>query len=77
MTIETVKKLMELFLKYAHTPGFLGETCHYMGYGAMLMASHIALEQGDRELSMAIDRLWDDTYRELFLQISREELNRQ
>lgn len=48
-----------------------------MAYGSIMMASNIALELDDFKLSMAIDHLWDDTYRELFLQVYREELARQ
>ena len=77
MTIEIIKKQMERLLKYAHTPGFTVEQCYHMAYGSISMASNIALELGDCQLSMAIDRLWDDTYRELFLQVYREELARQ
>ena len=77
MNIETVKKQMERLLKYAHTPGFTVESCYNMAYGSIMMASNIAMELDDFKLSMAIDHLWDDTYRELFLQVYREELARQ
>lgn len=77
MTIEIVKKQMERLLKWARTPGFTAESCYHMAYGSALMASHIALELNDCELSIAIDHLWDNTYRELFLQAYREELARQ
>ena len=77
MTIEIVKKQMERLLKYAHTPGFTVESCYNMAYGSIMMASNIAMELDDFKLSMAIDHLWDDTYRELFLQVYREELARQ
>ena len=77
MTIEIVKKQMERLLKYAHTPGFTVEHCYHMAYGSISMASNIALELGDCQLSIAIDRLWDDTYRELFLNVYREELTKQ
>lgn len=77
MTIEIVKKQMERLLKYAHTPGFTVESCYHMAYGSIMMASNIALELGDCQLSIAIDRLWDDTYRELFLKAYREELTQQ
>ena len=77
MNIETVKKQMERLLKYAHTPGFTIESCYNMAYGSIMMASNIAMELDDFKLSMAIDHLWDDTYRELFLQVYREELTQQ
>ena len=77
MTIEIVKKQMERLLKYAHTPGFTVEHCYHMAYGSISMASNIALELGDCQLSIAIDCLWDDTYRELFLNVYREELAKQ
>ena len=68
---------MERLLRYAHTPGFTVESCYNMAYGSIMMASNIAMELDDFKLSMAIDHLWDDTYRELFLQAYREELARQ
>ena len=74
MTIEIVKKQMERLLNYAHTPVFTVESCYHMAYGSIMMASNIALELGDCQLSIAIDHLWDNTYRELFLQAYREEL---
>ena len=77
MNIEIVKKQMERLLKYAHTPGFTVESCYNMAYGSIMMASNIAMELDDFKLSMAIDHLWDDTYRELFLQVYREELTQQ
>ena len=77
MTIAIVKKQMERLLKYAHTPGFTVESCYNMAYGSIMMASNIAMELDDFKLSMAIDHLWDDTYRELFLQAYREELAQQ
>lgn len=77
MTIEIVKKQMERLLKYAHTPEFTAESCYHMAYGSIMMASNIAMELDDFKLSMAIDHLWDDTYRELFLQVYREELAQQ
>ena len=77
MTIEIVKKQMERLLKYAHTPGFTVESCYHMAYGSIMMASNIAMELDDFKLSMTIDHLWDDTYRELFLKAYREELARQ
>ena len=77
MTIEIVKKQMERLLKYAHTSGFTVEHCYHMAYGSISMASNIALELGDCQLSIAIDHLWDNTYRELFLQVYREELTQQ
>ena len=77
MTIEIVTKQMERLLKYAHTPGFTVEHCYHMAYGSIMMASNIALELGDCQLSIAIDHLWDETYRELFLNVYREELAQQ
>ena len=77
MNIEIVKKQMERLLKYAHTPAFTVESCYHMAYGSIMMASNIALELGDCQLSIAFDHLWDNTYRELFLQVYREELTKQ
>ena len=77
MDIEIVKKQMERLLKYAHTPGFTVGHCYHMAYGSISMASNIALELGDCQLSIAIDSLWDNTYRELFLNAYREELAQQ
>ena len=77
MTIEIVKKQMERLLKYAHTPGFTVESCYNMAYGSIMMASNVAMELDDFKLSMAIDHLWNDTYRELFLKAYREELAQQ
>lgn len=77
MTIEIVKKELDKLLGYSRSPGLLAENCYHMAYGAAMMASNIAMELDDFKLSMAIDHLWDDTYRELFLQAYREELARQ
>jgi hypothetical protein len=77
MTIEIVKKELDKLLGYSRSPDFLAENCYHMAYGAVMMASNIAMELDDFKLSMAIDHLWDDTYRELFLQAYREELARQ
>ena len=77
MNIEIVKKQMERLLKYAHTPVFTVESCYNMAYGSIMMASNIAMELDDFKLSMAIDHLWNDTYRELFLKAYREELAQQ
>lgn len=77
MTIETVKKELDKLLGYSRSPGFLAKNCYHMAYGAAMMASHIAMELNDIKLSMAIDKLWDNHYRDLFLQVYREELARQ
>ena len=77
MTAPVSTKMMANRIKYAHTPGFTVESCYHMAYGSIMMASNIALELGDCQLSIAIDRLWDDTYRELFLNAYREELAQQ
>ena len=77
MNIEIVKKELDKLLGYSRSPGFLAKNCYHMAYGAVMMASNIAMELDDFKLSMAIDHLWDDTYRELFLQVYREELARQ
>ena len=74
MTIEIVKKQMEKLLRWAHTPDFSAKSCYHMAMGAALMASNTALELNDIKLSMAIDKLWDNHYRKLFLQVYREEL---
>lgn len=77
MTLEVVKKELDRLLGYSRSPGFLAENCYHMAYGAVMMASDMAIALNDLKLSMAIDHLWDDTYRELFLQAYREELARQ
>lgn len=77
MTIEIVKKELDKLLSYSRNPAFLAENCYYMAYGAVMMASNTAIALNDFKLSMAIDHLWDDTYRELFLQVYREELTHQ
>ena len=77
MTIEVVKKELDKLLGYSRSPGFRAENCYHMAYGAAMMASDTAMALNDFKLSMAIDHLWDDTYRELFLQAYREELARQ
>lgn len=77
MTFEVVKKELDRLLGYSRSPGFLAENCYHMAYGAVMMASNMAIALNDLKLSMAIDHLWDDTYRELFLQAYREELARQ
>ena len=77
MAIEIVKKELDKLLGYSHSPDFLAENCYHMAYGAVMMASNIAMELGDLKLSMAIDHLWDDTYRELFLKAYRDELAQQ
>lgn len=77
MTIDFVKKGLDKLLGYSRSLGFLAENCYHMAYGAVMMASIIAMELDDFKLSMAIGHLWDDTYRELFLQAYREELARQ
>ena len=77
MTIETVKKELNKLLDYSRSPGFLAENCYHMAYGVAMMASHIAMELNDIKLSMAIDKLWDNHYRDLFLQVYREELAQQ
>lgn len=74
MTINFVKKELDKLLGYSRSPGFLAENCYHMAYGAVMMASNIAMELDDFKLSMAIDHLWDDTYRELFLQAYYAEL---
>ena len=77
MTIEIVKKELDKLLDYSRSPGFLAENCYHMAYGAVMMASNTAMALNDFKLSMAIDHLWNDTYRELFLKAYREELAQQ
>lgn len=79
MTIDFVKKQLNRYLNYAKAPnnGFQARDCYNVAFGMAHMAANIAYELDDFKLSMAIDHLWDDTYRELFLQVYREELARQ
>ena len=77
MTVEIVKDELDKLLGYSYSPDFLAENCFHMALGAVMMASNIAMALNDFELSIAIDHLWDDTYRKLFTQAYREELTRQ
>lgn len=48
-----------------------------MAFGMAHMAANIAYERGNGELGKEIEMLWDNTYRDLFLQAYYEELTNQ
>lgn len=79
MTIDFVKKHLDRYLNYAKAPDniFKPRDCYNVAFGMAHMAAIIAYEQGDVELSKEIQTLWDDTYRDLFLQVYYAELNQQ
>lgn len=78
MTLDFVREHLDKWLKYAKPPHNVDAcACYHTAHGLAIMATDIAWELGDCKLSIAIDRLWDDTYRELFLQAYREELAQQ
>ena len=79
MTIDFVKKHLDRYLNYAEAPDniFKPRDCYNVAFGMAHMAAIIAYEQGDVELSKEIQTLWDDTYRDLFLQVYYAELNQQ
>lgn len=79
MTIDFVKKSLNRYLDYAKAPnnGFMAGDCYNVAFGMAHMAACIAYEHGNGELGKEIETLWDDTYRELFLQVYREELAQQ
>lgn len=79
MTIDFVKKSLNRYLNYAKAPdnGFKARDCYNVAFGMANMAACIAYEHGNGELGKEIEVLWDDTYRDLFLQAYREELARQ
>lgn len=75
MTLDFVREHLDKWLEYAKTPNndIDACACYHTAHGLVIMA----WELGDCKLSIAIDRLWDDTYRKLFLQAYREELTQQ
>lgn len=79
MTIDFMKKHLDRYLNYAKAPDniFKPRDCYNVAFGMAHMAAIIAYEQGDVELSKEIQTLWDDTYRDLFLQVYYAELNQQ
>ena len=79
MTIDFVKKYLDRYLNYAKTPDdiFKARDCYNIAFGMVHMAANIAYEQGNIELGKEIQTLWDDTYRDLFLQVYYAELNQQ
>lgn len=79
MTIDFVKKNLNRYLNYAKSPddGFKARDCYNVAFGMAHMAAIIAYERGNGELGKEIETLWDDTYRDLFLQAYAAELNQQ
>lgn len=79
MTIELVKEHFDCWLEYAKTPNNDMDacSCYHTAHGLAIMATDMARKLGDFHLSTEIANLWDDTYRELFLQACREEWARQ
>lgn len=79
MTIEFVKKSLNRYLNYANSPddGFKARDCYNVAFGMAHMAACIAYEHGNGELGKEIETLWDDTYRDLFLQAYYAELTQQ
>lgn len=79
MTIDFVKKNLNRYLNYAKTPdnGFKARDCYNVAFGMAHMAAYIAYERDNGELGKEIETLWDDTYRDLFLQAYNAELNQQ
>lgn len=79
MTIDFVKKYLNRYLNYAKAPNndFQARDCYNVAYGMAHMAANIAYERGNGELGKEIEMLWDNTYRDLFLQAYYEELTQQ
>lgn len=79
MTIDFVKKSLNRYLNYAKAPdnGFKARDCYNVAFGMAHMAACIAYEYGNGELGKEIEVLWDDTYRDLFLQACYAELTQQ
>jgi hypothetical protein len=79
MTIDFVKKSLNRYLNYAKAPnnGFKARDCYNVAFGMAHMAACIAYEYGNGELGKEIETLWDDTYRDLFLQAYYAELTQQ
>ena len=70
MTIDFVKKNLNRYLNYAKAP-------NNVAFGMAHMAANIAYERGNGELGKEIEMLWDNTYRDLFLQAYYDELTQQ
>lgn len=79
MTIDFVKKSLNRYLNYAKASdnGFKARDCYNVAFGMAHMAACIAYEHGNGELGKEIEVLWDDTYRDLFLQAYHAELTQQ
>lgn len=79
MTIDFVKKNLNRYLNYAKAPNndFKARDCYNVAFGMAHMAACIAYERSNGELGKEIETLWDDTYRDLFLQAYYEELTQQ
>ena len=76
MTIDFVKKYLDRYLNYAKAPDniFKAKDCYNVAFGMAHIAANIAYEQNNIELGKEIQTLWDDTYRDLFLQAYDAEL---
>ena len=70
MTIDFVKKYLNRYLNYAKAPnnGFQARDCYNVAFGMAYIAANIAYSWGNGELGKEIEMLWDNTYRDLFLQ---------
>ena len=79
MTIDFVKKSLNRYLNYAKAPNndFKARDCYNVAFGMAHLAAGIAYEHSNWELGKEIETLWDDTYRDLFLQVYYAELNQQ
>ena len=79
MTIDFVKKNLNRYLNYAKAPNnsFKARDCYNVAFGMAHMAACIAYERCNGELGKEIETLWDDTYKDLFLQAYYEELTQQ
>lgn len=79
MTTNFVREHLDRWLEYAKTPNndIDACACYHTAYGLAIMATDVAWKLGEFHLSTEIQKLWDDTYRELFLQAYRKELSHQ
>lgn len=82
MTIETVKRELERYLGYAKKHedfesiycSNVAFYCFNVAFGLVEMASAIAFDMKNYNLTNEISELWNDTYRDLFLAEYRKEL---
>lgn len=75
MTIETVKKELERYLRYAKEENCADVLCwYYTAFGACEMANTLAVEMRKYDLADEISALWSNVYRHLFLMEYRKEL---